>query len=157
MDIPEAFMQTDMPDGEVVHVRLVGEIQDVEPYFLGADSFLLTSRVDPFPCVIHEAMAAGLPTLVFDQSGGAVEAVSDGAGLVVKFADYVETCGVINRLYDKPLFARKIAARASQRVRQNYRFGDYADNLIGLCESEFGVTLRTPQPKPEFQPRLAAA
>src|SRR5439155_488188 len=51
-------------------VSLLDEVTDPELYFLGADAFVLTSRDDPFPCVVHEAMACALPIVAFDGSGG---------------------------------------------------------------------------------------
>ena len=155
------YVEIDLAKSQHQNVRFVGESNDVEPYFLGADSFLLTSRVDPFPCVIHEAMAAQLPIMVFDQSGGAVEAISNGAGLVLPYADYVETARTIDRLYDKPLLTQQLGSLAYQRVQEKYRFEDYADQIINLCESEFSIYLGRQSVTESFavspQPRRLAA
>ena len=135
------YVDIDIQKSRQGNVKLVGEVNNVEPFFLGADSFLLTSRIDPFPCVIHEAMAAKLPIMVFDHSGGAVEAIDDGAGVVIPFGNYIETCNWIDRLFDEPQLARKLGDQAYDRVRSHYRFGVYADEIIRLCESEFGLAL----------------
>src|SRR5207237_517213 len=55
------------------NVHFIGERVDLNPYFQGADLFLLTSRQDPFPCVVQNAMAAGLAVIAFDGAGGAPE------------------------------------------------------------------------------------
>lgn len=68
---PYHYVQLDLEKTSARNfVHFIGERADVEPYFAGADTFLMTSRVDPFPCVIHEAMAAGLPIITFDNNGG---------------------------------------------------------------------------------------
>lgn len=147
------YVELDLAKSRSDNVRMVGEFKNVEPYFMGADAFLLTSRVDPFPCVIHEAMAARLPIMVFDQSGGAVEAIDEGAGLVLPFADYVATANTIEQLVDQPQLTRQLGLLAHQRVREKYRFEDYADRIMDLCETEFGVQLgRLPAPLPSVSP-----
>lgn len=152
------YIDIDIHKSQQSNVRLVGEETDVEPFFLGADSFLLTSRVDPFPCVIHEAMAARLPIIVFDESGGATEAVGDDAGLIVPFGNYIETCQTIDRLIQDPNLARRIATRGFEKVHQQYRFADYADKIIDLCESELDCSMRRDEATflPHLTTRMAA-
>ncbi len=116
------------------HIHFIGERQDVEPWFLGSDAFLLTSRVDPFPCVVHEALAARLPVITFDQNGGAAAAVSDGAGLVVPFGDYAAASSMIEMLANQPAIADIIRGTGLQRVHTRYRFDHYANRLILAAE-----------------------
>ena len=152
------YVDIDIAKSGQQNIRMLGEDADVEPYFVGADTFLLTSRVDPFPCVIHEAMAARLPVVVFDESGGATEAVADNSGIVVPFADYIETSRTIDHLCDNPGYARQIAERGFTRVHQQYRFEDYADRIIRLCEGELGTPLFKPRQDTGFfnSTRMAA-
>jgi glycosyltransferase involved in cell wall biosynthesis len=116
------------------HVHFIGEREDVQPWFAGSDVFVLTSRVDPFPCVIHEAMAARLPVITFDSSGGAVECISDGAGLTVPYADYRAMSERILMLAENPSIAESIRNQAHARVHRQYRFDDYANKLIEFAE-----------------------
>lgn len=79
--------------GERVH--LVGEVPDAGPWLAGADVLALTSREDPFPLVVLEAGARGVPVVAF-RSGGVTEALPpadhdaclaplfDGAGLAAR-------------------------------------------------------------------------
>jgi glycosyltransferase involved in cell wall biosynthesis len=124
------------------HVHFIGERDNVEPYFMGSDAFLMSSRVDPFPCVIHEAMATGLPVITFEGSGGASEAVGNGAGFIVPYADYDQTAGIIQMLANQPDVASGIREKSRERVVTRYRFEDYADKLIDLCESVIGTQIR---------------
>jgi glycosyltransferase involved in cell wall biosynthesis len=114
-------------------VHFVGERDSVEKYFLGGDGFLMTSRVDPFPCVIHEAMAAEIPIIAFDQAGGAPEAIRQDAGFVVPYGDYLQVIDLIQELsMHSPMVAAARRA-ALQRVRSEYRFSDYAERVATLA------------------------
>src|SRR4051794_9606912 len=50
--------------------RMAGYRDDMGAIFSAADAFALTSREDPFPTVVLEALSAGLPVAAFDRSGG---------------------------------------------------------------------------------------
>ena len=96
--------------------------------------FLLTSRVDPFPCVIHEAMVSGLPTVTFDSNGGAAEALAGGAGIIIPYADYDSCINAIRVIATQPDLGTSIREKAIERVETQYRFNDYAEKIIDLCE-----------------------
>ncbi len=121
--------------GAAENVKFIGERIEVEQYFMGADVFLLSSRVDPFPCVVHEAMAAGLPVVTFDGSGGAAEAIGGEAGFAVPFGDYSAGVSAIHRLLNDSLLYQRMRSAAQSRVFENYRFDDYAERIWSLCRT----------------------
>lgn len=137
------------------HVHFIGERANVEPYFFGSDVFLMSSRVDPFPCVIHEAMAAGLPVITFDKSGGAPEAVAGGAGAVIPYADYEQAAAVIRMFAYQPELTAGMRSKSLERVHSRYRFEDYGDKLIDLAETVCQKTLRLSKPNLNVIPRAA--
>ncbi|MFT5301852.1 MAG: glycosyltransferase involved in cell wall biosynthesis [Mariniblastus sp.] len=146
------YVKLDMEKSEARdRIHFIGERPQVESYFTGSDAFLLTSRVDPFPCVIHEAMATRLPIITFANSGGAVEALDNGAGVIVPYADYGQAANAIQALVDEPKHAQSILETSYQRVHSMYRFEDYADKLIDLSESVIGQRLRHAT-RPHIQP-----
>lgn len=61
----------------------------VAPYLLGADLMLLTSREDPYPSTVLEALAGGLPVVAFARGGGYEEAIRrhEGNGSLVPMGD----------------------------------------------------------------------
>lgn len=124
------------------NVHFIGERENVEPYFMGADCFLMASRVDPFPCVVHEAMAAGLPVIAFENAGGAAEAIGDGAGFVVPYGDYEQVAATIRLMSNQPALTAGLRDRSKLRVHQHYQFDEYAEKIIDLCESVIGKRLR---------------
>ncbi len=137
-------------------VHFIGERPNVEPYFVGADAFLMTSRVDPFPCVIHEAMATSLPIITFANSGGTTEAIDNGAGIIVPYADYERASNVIRILAAQPEIATGLRERSLARVHSRYRFDEYGDKLIDLSESVIGQKLRASETPVLQFPRVAA-
>jgi len=126
------------------HVHFIGERNNVEPYFVGADAFMMSSRVDPFPCVIHEAMASSLPVITFADSGGASEAIDNGAGFIVPYANYEQAANVISLLANQPEIAAGIREKSKARVFERYQFEDYGDKLVDLAESIIQTQLRIP-------------
>ncbi len=132
---PYHYVQLDINNGPAKgFVHFIGERENVEPYFMGADTFLLTSRVDPCPCVIHEAMATELPIIAFDNSGGAPEALSDGAGILVPFGDHRAMAEMIRMLAVQPNFADNLRHKALEKVATRFRFDHYANRIIQLAE-----------------------
>jgi glycosyltransferase involved in cell wall biosynthesis len=129
------YVQMDIEkSGLSQYVRFIGERVDVEPYFVGSDVFLLTSRVDPFPCVVHESMAAGLPIIAFEGSGGAAEALADGAGLTIPFADYGASVQAITALTSNKELHERLRATAEEKVRSQFRFSNYAEQIWNLAQ-----------------------
>lgn len=57
------------------NLRLLPFTDEVGEALCGADLFFLTSREDPFPSVILEALACGLPVISFEDSGGCSQLV----------------------------------------------------------------------------------
>ncbi len=136
------YVGLDLEKYQINHrVHFVGERENVEPYFVAADVFLLSSRVDPLPCVMHEAMAAQIPVIAFDRSGGAAEAIKDGAGIVVPYGDYHQAALMISMLHEQPWLAASIRETSLDRVHTQFQFADYANELVKLSELISGVAL----------------
>jgi len=123
------------------HVHLVGERDAPAPFFMAANAFVLTSRADPFPCVVHEAMAAETPVIAFEGVGGAPEALEGGCGIVVPFGDIAAMAAAVITLYRDPEAALRMAKLARERVHSKYRFEDYYRAIARLARDELGVPL----------------
>lgn len=113
-------------------VSVVSSVEDPERYFLAADAFTLTSRDDPFPCVVHEAMAARLPVLAFADAGGAPEAI-EGCGVTVPYLDVAEMAVELSNLLDRQDRAMELAGLAETKVRSRYKFDGYAKHILELA------------------------
>jgi glycosyltransferase involved in cell wall biosynthesis len=119
-------------------VRLAGGRVDTASYFGAADAFALTSREDPFPMVNLEAMARGVPVVAFVDAGGAVEVLTQRAGIVVPYLDVKAMAREIVALCEAPHYHAEIADAARRRIATHHRWRDYVDRLVSIFESDFG-------------------
>lgn len=84
------------------------------------DVHALLSREDPFPLVVMEAAAQGVPTVVFRDSGGAVEFVGDDAGTCTPFLDLPAFAAGLVELLENEDMRRTKAATARARVHARH-------------------------------------
>ncbi len=65
-------------------VQLIGEKENPFPYLRQADIFVMSSREDPFPLVVLEALALGKPVVAFGPNVGSKEALDNNTGVIVQ-------------------------------------------------------------------------
>lgn len=109
--------------------HFIGERRDPAPWFAGADCFFMSSRLDPFPCVVLEAMASRLPVICFDKTTGSVEALEEGTGFVVGHLDLDAASEKILYLADNPDKTTEIGENARNKVLNHYKYEDYVKEL----------------------------
>jgi len=111
------------------NLHLIGYSESPLDALIAADVFLLTSREDPFPTVVLEAIDAGLPVVAFRGAGGFADLESTG---FVKLAEYldVEDLGncVVNVLSDNS-FRIKCKTTGATFVSSEYDYGAYVDRI----------------------------
>ena len=124
------FTEADGVDGGEKRMISVGHREDVANYYAAADLFFLSSREDPYPTVVLEAMAAGLPVVGFSGATGCEELIATH-GAVVPPADIPQAATTINALLKLPEAARRKAAEARiAEIRTHYDFKDYCFWLL---------------------------
>lgn len=75
------WLKVDIGSGDLAgRFHILPFDEDVNAYLNSAAVFALTSREDPFPSVVMEALACGVPVVAFEGGGGYVEAISCRAG-----------------------------------------------------------------------------
>lgn len=111
-------------------IHFLGSVEDTEIAFRGSDIFLLTSREDPFPCVVHEAMACELPIVCFDNSGGTPSMLDEGGGSIVPFGDIQGMADVVKSWTSDETLRRQISHEARSIVKDRYSMSAYVDWLI---------------------------
>ncbi len=115
------------------YLKLVGFTENIAPYYSAADVFFLTSREDPYPTVVLEAMNAGLPVVVLRGNTGFDDLMLD-FGYIANQSD--------TDLIDDCLFTALAEDRIGKSLeRINYvsehaRFEDYCEWLVELPTSE---------------------
>ena len=92
-------------------------VRDVWPLYQQADAFVLASRHEGTPNALLEAMACGVPVIVSDACGGALDYVEDGkTGLVVPVEDAAALAGAMQRLITDPALRRRLGDAGRARV-----------------------------------------
>jgi glycosyltransferase involved in cell wall biosynthesis len=112
------------------HFHFVGHVEDVERWYAAADVFFLSAREDPFPSVVLEAIAVGLPAVGYAQTGGC-DALIEQHGMLVSRADNAAAARAIDTLLKQSKKARNAAALAGKtEIAQHYLFDTYAHGLL---------------------------
>ncbi len=120
---------------EKKRVVFIPAVEDVGKYFAAADLYLLTSREDPFPSVVIEAMDAGVPVIAFEDCGGYVDIVSGNTGMLVPKEDTAALCSCIrDHLYNEGLLKKKSKA-CLKLIRDKFDFNDYVNFLLNVFSS----------------------
>lgn len=120
------------------HIHFIGRRDDTSVYYAGADVFALTSREDPFPCVVLEAMDAGLPVVAFSGSGGANALIAEGVGENVPKDDLGAFAASILRFLGDDEACSAIAQRGPAIIAERFSFRQYLFELLTLL----GMPLR---------------
>lgn len=111
--------------------HFVGRRDDTDQFYAGADLFALTSREDPFPSVVLEAMEASLPVVGFAGGGGHVPLLEEGVGCIVPMEDIEALADVFVRSAELPHFFDEMRRQGPRLVAERFLFRDY---LFDLCE-----------------------
>lgn len=86
--------------------------RDLAAHYFAADALVLSSSDDPWGLVVNEAMSAGLPVLVSDACGVALDLVHDQVnGYTFRSGDAEELAEKLVLLLDSDLAAKGLASR----------------------------------------------
>ncbi|MFL6588458.1 MAG: glycosyltransferase family 4 protein, partial [Luteimonas sp.] len=136
-------------DGDLLglgtHCRLIHASGDVSDHYCAMDVFALTSREDPYPLVMLEAGAHGLPVVAFDGSGGAVEFTRAGTGACVPYLDVDAFARELMRLRDSPMAVQALGATARRQVAEAHDIEVQGPKLLALmdeCLVSRGISVR---------------
>lgn len=114
-------------------VRFAGVQNHVLPYYHAADGMILPTLYDPFPNVILEAMACGLPVITSQTCGGA-EFITEGCeGFVCDALDGAKLSEFVKRIPSR-LEDEKMGNAARERVLP-YSPKNLSQQLIALYYS----------------------
>jgi glycosyltransferase involved in cell wall biosynthesis len=110
--------------------------EQVAEYFAAADVFALTSREDPYPTVVMEALSCGVPCIAFEGAGGIPELLRrERAGRVARLADVDDFLAHLASLLDHEKLTA-MRPRLSAMAAQKFDFPDYVEKLLRLAQPE---------------------
>jgi rhamnosyl/mannosyltransferase len=129
-------------------VHLLGEVEDVRPYFQAADVFAFpsTARSEAFGLAQLEAMACGVPVVNTRLDSGVPYVSVDGeTGLTVPPADPSALAAALNRLLGDATLRARFGEAARLRARREFDADLMADRTLRLYE-EVAASRRTALP-----------
>jgi glycosyltransferase involved in cell wall biosynthesis len=137
----EAAMETQikdrLEDNELAHHFVFpGRKEDTDPYYAGADVFVLASREDPFPTTIMEALEVGVPVVGFSGAGGFENLLKEDCGILVPLEDVGSLSDAITALLDNPKTAKFLGDHGAELVRDRYSFRHYLYDLLELVQRQ---------------------
>lgn len=114
------------------NLRFISERPDVAVLMAGFDLLCLTSREDPYPVVMLEAGAVGVPIICFAGGGGAPEFAQRGAGRIVPYLDTNALASEIMGLADDEHRRRTMGENACDLVRSEHTVDTVAPRIHEL-------------------------
>jgi glycosyltransferase involved in cell wall biosynthesis len=114
-------------------LRLLPRVEDVERYYAAADILLLPSREDPFPSVVLEAMAHGLPVVAFADATGASDVIARGGGTLVPYLDTDAMAAAVTSLLGDTNVLQRIAVESPAIVEREFAWLDYVYDLLAIA------------------------
>ena len=94
-----------------------------------SDAFWLTSREDPFPSVMIEALQYDTPVLAFKDCGGANTLLGEGRGILIDNFNVVELAKQTDELIKDKARIDKMLQKAQKYINDHLIFDDYISNL----------------------------
>ncbi|MCO1360003.1 glycoside hydrolase family 99-like domain-containing protein [Burkholderia multivorans] len=110
---------------------------DTDLYYAGADVLALTSREDPFPSVVLEALEVGVPVVAFDGASGSCELLKRGGGLVVPFENVGAFAEALRALLESPKLAQDLGSKGARIIADEFSFRHYVFDLLDMLNCGF--------------------
>ena len=109
---------------------------ETDIFYGGADLFALTSREDPFPSVVLEALDVGLPVVAFQDAGGFTELLKD-CGELVEHGNSSAFGDAVALLLQQPEKIIKYGNIGSNLIKEKFSFRHYVFDILDLVGIKF--------------------
>lgn len=105
--------------------------ENTDIYYAGSDLYALTSREDPYPSVVLEAMDCGLPVVAFAGTGGMASLIDEAGGRNVPAFDTDAFASAMDQIIAGESPADP-SARGQDIIDRRYSFRQYVHDLLVL-------------------------
>ena len=116
------------------HFIFPGRKDNTDIYYAGADIFVLSSREDPFPSTVMEALEVGTPVIGFSGAGGFENLLRQDCGLLVPLGDVNGLSHAILELLNVPEKVKRLGAHGANLIQQTFSFRHYLYDLLDLAQ-----------------------
>jgi len=123
-------------------IHLIDFTTDVARWYAAADCLYLSSREDPFPSVVLEAMSLGLPVVIHSDATGFDEPL-----LALVYQAPVDAPDTLDHQLLQALYHEEqtLSTARKQLIHTHYRITDYAEMLLQLLSSEYSAKQGAPE------------
>lgn len=128
----KAWVQAEGIEGNVHFTGVLHQPDLYLQHIAGADLYLLTSREDPYPSVVLDAMEVAVPIVGFEGAGGFTELLNEGAGVLVPFENRVAMAAAVCGLLVDATRVAQMGEEGQRIIDQRFYFLDYAYDLLKL-------------------------
>jgi glycosyltransferase involved in cell wall biosynthesis len=109
-----------------------GRVEEPQRFYLAADVFALTSREDPFPSVVLEALDALTPVVAFKNSGGFEELINRGCGFLAEKENTIEFSEKIKLIFNDVKLASHMAECGRNIINKELGFNNYIYDILRI-------------------------
>ena len=114
-------------------IHMVGWQEEPQLFYAGSDVLALTSREDPFPSTVLEAMDTGIPVVGFEGAGGFADLLRQGAGRLAHYGDLDEFAQIIRDLVLNQEQAQSLGARGREIIAEQFGWTKYLVELARIA------------------------
>lgn len=118
-------------------IHFVDARDDIALFYAGADLYVMSSREDPFPCVVVDSMDVGLPVVGFADAGGFGDIVNDATGKLVPFLDTQAMADAILKLLQDDAKRQSLGEESRCLIEKNFQFTDYVYDLLSYLGHDY--------------------
>jgi glycosyltransferase involved in cell wall biosynthesis len=111
---------------------LPGRVEDTDLLYAGADAYLLTSREDPYPSTVLEALDVGLPVIGFQDATGSGALITAHSGRLIAPFDAKAMGQELTRTLITSGEAARNSVMTEFRARPDVSFRGYVHDLLAL-------------------------
>jgi len=130
----QRWIQTDFSNQQdQSRLHIIGFTSGIKDYYSAADCLFLSSREDPYPTVVLEAMNVGIPVVTYRATSG-FDSLMQTHGYVVNLGDSDALDSTLQQALNESDENKRIARVA--HVENNCQFDDYCFGLLELLHPQ---------------------
>ncbi len=123
--------------------HMPGRIDNVPAWLAAADVFVLPSREDPYPSVVLEALASGLPCVAFENAGGIpdlLKELDNNTNFCNRTVPFADVSALAKAAKELAIWSMKRTGKARQKIgrfaQDAFSFKHYVQDILGLAMPE---------------------
>ena len=114
------------------NVHLIGFRHDTSSYYAGASAYVLTSREDPYPSTVLEALSAGTPCFVVAETTGIEDLAETGAVRILANSEAETVSAALTGFLSSHDAVREAATAGLELVQQKFGFRSFVGDILRL-------------------------